>query len=469
MSDRDDFAAGPLDSRRAQIEALVPAAMRLVADWEDRFGPYAVHPSTALDPAALDAALSAFAQRMDTNYPFFHPRFAGQMLKPPHPAAVAGYLAGMLVNTNNHSLDGGPATTWMEREAVTQIAAMLGLPDDGIGHLTGGGTVANLEALFVARQLRPGTAVAHSAQSHYTHARMCHVLGIESRAIPCDAAGRMDLDALEAQLKTGEVGTVVLTAGTTGTGAVDPIRDALGLRDRYGVRLHVDAAYGGFFTLLARGRDPLVPADLSAVGACDSVVIDPHKHGLQPYGCGAILLGDPDLSRFYQHDSPYTYFTSDDLHLGEIALECSRPGASAAALWFTLQLLPLEAERGLGPILAASLRAARDFGGRVRDGDALVLLQAPPLDIVTYFPDRAAASAVDAASRAVLEAGMAADDPVFLSLLQVDADALAAARPGLARDADGASVLRSVLMKPEHELATAWLHGRVSALAAAAG
>ena len=88
-------------------------------------------------------------------------------------------------------------------------------------------------------------------------------------------------------MRTGEVGTVVLTAGTTGVGAVDPIHEALAWRERYGVRIHVDAAYGGFFTLLA-GTGLVPEAPFRAIGGCDSVVVDPHKHGLQPYGCGAV-------------------------------------------------------------------------------------------------------------------------------------------------------------------------------------
>ena len=84
------------------------------------------------------------------------------MLKPPHPAAVAGYLAAMLVNTNNHALDGGPATSEMEKEVVRELAAMFGLPDDVLGHLTASGTIANLEALWVARELHPGRAIAYS-------------------------------------------------------------------------------------------------------------------------------------------------------------------------------------------------------------------------------------------------------------------------------------------------------------------
>src|SRR5262249_35362498 len=157
-------------------------------------------------------------------------RYAGQMLKPPHPAAVAGYLATMLINPNNHALDGGPATARMEREVVRQLAAMFGFGDH-LGHLTSSGTIANLEALFVARELHPGGGVAFGAEAHYTHARMCGVLGIEAHPVPADARGRIDLDALEALLRTGRVGTVVLTAGTTGLGAIDPIHQALTLRE----------------------------------------------------------------------------------------------------------------------------------------------------------------------------------------------------------------------------------------------
>ena len=114
------------------------------------------------------------------------------------------------------------------------------------------------------------------------------------------------------------------------------------------------------------------------------MVVDPHKHGLQPYGCGAVLFRDPGVGRLYKHDSPYTYFTSADLHLGEISLECSRAGAAAAALWLTLRALDL------APILAAGVRAARAWADLIEASDALTLFQRPELDIVTYFPTRGA-------------------------------------------------------------------------------
>ena len=98
----------------------------------------------------------------------------------------------------------------------------------------------------------------------------------------------------------------------------------------------------------------------------DSIVIDPHKHGLQPYGCGCVLFRDPGVGRFYKHDSPYTYFTSKELHLGEISLECSRAGAAAVALWATQRLLPLKPGGEFARGLAAGRAAALELDRRLR-------------------------------------------------------------------------------------------------------
>jgi glutamate/tyrosine decarboxylase-like PLP-dependent enzyme len=455
------------------LGAYLDAARAFDRAFRARWEPVEPAPATEVDQARLAAAWEDYTGRLQDNYPFFHPRYAGQMLKPPHPVAMAGYLAAMTVNPNNHALDGGPATGAMEKEVVADLAAMFRLPGDTLGHLTSSGTIANLEALWVARQLHPGKAVAHSAEAHYTHARMCEVLGVESVAVPADAAGRMDLDALEQVLASGRVGTVVLTAGTTGLGAVDPVAEVIALRDRYGCRLHVDAAYGGFFTLLAWDEQAAkllgteTSARLRAVGACDSVVVDPHKHGLQPYGCGAVLFRDPAVGVLYQHDSPYTYFTSEELHLGEISLECSRAGAAAGALWLTLRALPLQAAEGLGPVVAGGLRAARAWADLLDASDELCLYQPPELDIVAYWPRpaRRSVAAVDAASAALLQAAMRDPSPVYLSTLRLAADRLRRRDPALAADAPEARVLRSVLMKPEHEAWVERLHQEVVRIA----
>ncbi len=447
--------------------------------WEASFGPVEPHPALAVDDARLSAAADEFLARLTApsagpaacdapgTYPFFHPRYAGQMLKPPHPVAVAAYAAALRLNPNNHALDGGPPTGQMEKEVVADLAAMMGLPGETLGHLTGGGTVANLEALFVAREETGGKLVVASADAHYTHGRMCGVLGVPFETVATDARGRIRLGALEAALTTGRVGTVVLTTGTTGLGAVDPVDEAIPLCRRYGARVHVDAAYGGFFRLLVDDPpDGFPAAAFRAVADADSVVLDPHKHGLQPYGCGAVLFRDPAVGRHYVHDSPYTYFTSSDLHLGQISLECSRPGATAAALWLTLRVLPLAAADGLGPIVRAALTAARTLAARLDASAHYAVVTPPETDIVVYAPVAGTVAGVDAASARIFDAGMAdADDPVFLSLYRLSAGRLAGALPDLVRDADAARVLRSVLMKPEHERWADRLADRLDALA----
>jgi glutamate/tyrosine decarboxylase-like PLP-dependent enzyme len=438
--------------------------------WEGTFSPYERHPALRVSDDQFASAFAVFTERLRENYPFFHPSYAGQMLKPPHPAAVVGYLTAMLVNPNNHALDGGPATAKMEKEAVAELAGMFGLATH-LGHLTTSGTIANLEALYVARESHPGRGVAYSAEAHYTHARMCGVLGLEGTPVPADDAGRIDLGALDALLAGGGIGTVVATAGTTGLGAIDPVHEVLAIARSRGVRVHVDAAYGGFFTLLAglEDRAGLDEAPWRAIAECDSVVVDPHKHGLQPYGCGAVLFRDPDVGRFYLHDSPYTYFTSDELHLGEISLECSRAGAAAAALWLTFRLLPLRPD-GLGQVLAAGRRAALDWAELISDSERLDLYQSPELDIVSYFPATRprSLSAVDEASARMLARGMADPErPAYLSTLRVPASQFARRHPGVAQDRDGARILRSVLMKPEAETYVRELHSRIEELAQA--
>ncbi len=450
------------------IHSWLSQAAESVQRWQSEYPPFDTHPALLVSDERFAAAFGELADRMRGNYPYFHPSYAGQMLKPPHPAAVAGYLAAMLVNPNNHALDGGRVTSELEKEVVAQLAGMFGLATH-LGHLTSSGTIANLEALYVARELHPNLGIAYSAEAHYTHARMCGVLGTPGTAVSTDAAGRIDLDALDSLLAGGSIGTVVATAGTTGLGAIDPVHDVLAVARRHGVRVHVDAAYGGFFTLLAgaQGRAGLDPRPWRAIAGCDSVVVDPHKHGLQPYGCGAVLFADPGVGRFYSHDSPYTYFTSDELHLGEISLECSRAGAAAAALWLTFRLLPPEPD-GLGQVLAACRLAALDWSELLTQAGRLRPYQQPELDIVTYYPATAGGrlTAIDQASARILADGMNdARRPVFVSTLIVEAQAFARRHPDITVDQDRARILRSVLMKPESANYVAELHARIEELA----
>lgn len=411
-------------------------------------------PFSSADAAADPAAFSAFsavldeaARRMEDNFPYFHPLYAGQMLKPPHPVARMAYALATWINPNNHALDGGRASSAMEKEAVAQIAAMFEWIEH-LGHLTGGGTMANLEALWAAGKTSPGTVLA-SSQAHYTHQRISGVLGLPFETVGVDARGCMDLDALERRLAAGGVGTVVATMGTTATGSVDPLPQILALRERFGFRLHADAAYGGYFGL-ASDLEPRTRRAFDALPRADSIVIDPHKHGLQPYGCGCVLFRDPAVGRLYKHDSPYTYFSSTDLHLGEISLECSRPGAAAVALWATQRLLPLEPGGEFARRLEASRTAAGALAERIRADARFAAGFLPELDIVVWVPRAPTAAAASALSRCIFDA--CAVRGLHLALAELPVAFFETA--GFGDAAETVTCLRSVLMKPEH---AAWI------------
>lgn len=398
-----------------------------------------------LDSFKMEEVILKVAEKMQDNYPYFHPLFAGQMLKPPHPIAKAAYMLSLWINPNNHAMDGSKASSPMEKEAVDHIALMFGW-DTHLGHLTGGGTMANLEALWVAGQLHPEKKIVASDQAHYTHARISEVLKLDFETVSTDARGIINLEHLEELLKEGDVGTVVCTMGTTGLGSVDPLEEILKLQKAYDFRIHADAAYGGYFTLLDNLGNATIKK-YQSLSEVDSIVIDPHKQGLQPYGCGCVLFKNPEVAKFYIHDSPYTYFTSNDLHLGEISLECSRAGASAVALWATHQLMPLVKEGAFAQGLSQSREAATDLYERLVAHDAFFPILEPETDIVTWGVSGDSTS--EMSEKAQQFFNKAEQNQLYLSLYKYPTSKFK--EPEFAINSDYLVCLRSSLMKPEHK------------------
>ena len=399
------------------------------------------------DTGNMREILLEVAERMQDNFPYQHPLYAGQMLKPPHAIARLAYALSMWINPNNHALDGGRASSAMEKECVTGIARLFGW-DECLGHLSSSGTLANLEALWIAGQVRPGERILGSSQAHYTHSRISQVLQLDYASVAVDERGRMDMNALEERLEDGKVGTVVATIGTTGTGSVDPLAAILTLGKKHDFRVHVDTAYGGYFRLVDN-----LDADARAAFACidqaDSIVVDPHKHGLQPYGCGCVLFRDARVGSIYKHDSPYTYFSSDELHLGEISLECSRAGASAVALWATMRLLPLEPGGDFARGLARGRGAALDLYARLESDPRYLTVMRPELDILVWAP--AGVRASDISARSAKHFDEAARAHLHLALIELPASLLKTHWPQVDFDRDSVTCLRSCLMKPEHD------------------
>ncbi|MBU2677781.1 MAG: aminotransferase class I/II-fold pyridoxal phosphate-dependent enzyme [Gammaproteobacteria bacterium] len=402
--------------------------------------------STKFDADAVAEVLQEAAVRMQDNFPYFHPQYAGQMLKPPHPVARIAYAMSLWVNPNNHALDGGRASSAMEKECVIELGRMFGW-DGPLGHLTGGGTMANLEALWVAGRVHPGKQIAASEQAHYTHGRISDVLGLSFSPVAVTSDGRIDLDALERLLRDGNVGTVVATIGNTGLGAVDPLPELIALQSDYDFRIHADAAYGGYF-VLAGQTHAKTRASYDRLAAVDSIVIDPHKHGLQPYGCGCVLFKDPSVGKYYKHGSPYTYFSSAKLHLGEISLECSRPGAAAVALWATQRLLPLVRDGEFAAMLDDCLSAAQRFWKKLRDSKTFMPLMEPELDIVVYAVDAPDSRSAGERARRVFE--KAAEHDLHLAMIELPVQLVQDYAPGISANSETITCLRSVLMKPEH-------------------
>src|SRR5271154_6586148 len=424
------------------------------------------NPAPPLGEAA-STILQQVATRLRDNYPYAHPLYAGQMLKPPHPIARAAYALAMSVNPNNHALDGGRASSAMEIEAVAALAKMFYWPQH-LGHLSSGGTFANLEALWVAGQYAPDKAIAASDQAHYTHSRITGVLGLPFVSIPSDGQGRMDLTFLESLLATGKIGTVVATLGTTAIGSVDPLDQIVALQKKYKFRIHVDAAYGGYFTL-ASNLSPETRAAFDAIPHADSIVIDPHKHGLQPYGCGCVLFCDPAIGRLYKHDSPYTYFSSKELHLGEISLECSRAGASAVALWATQQLLPYTPGGSFAQGLESGHTAALQLYERLSESPHFLTPTAPPqLDILFWAVRADTPEASSALAQRIFDEAAKRDLHLALAKLPVPLFPQNSWENSPHADSQTTvTCLRSVLMKPEHLLWLDHLWQRLDAAAVA--
>lgn len=421
--------------------------LKALGKLEKGFDSLPVFNQSDLDYKKIEEIVMLAAEKMTDNFPYFHPLYAGQMLKPPHPAARIAYMLSMWINPNNHALDGGRASSALEKEAVAEIAEMFGWKEH-IGHLTSGGTFANLEALWVSGKCHPGKKIAASSQAHYTHGRISEVLGLQFVEIPVDNTGAMDVSALKRELEKGEIGTVVATMGTTAIGRVDPLPEILELKKQFGFRIHADAAYGGYFALVNHANEE-TNYKFAKITEADSIVVDPHKHGLQPYGCGCIVFKDPAVGKFYKHSSPYTYFSSSELHLGEISLECSRAGAGAVALWVTQKLLPLVKDGEFAQMLKKGCAAASRLHSKIAADKRFITAFKPELDIVIWGVKSAGVSNSSALARKLFE--KTAENNLHLALTEMplsffDLDSLE-----IEKDRETITCLRSVLMKSEHE------------------
>ena len=252
-----------------------------------------------------------------------HPGFFGYISSPGTPVNAVGSLIQSALNINVTCWRSSPAGTEMEHVAIRWLKEMLGMPAAAGGLLTSGGSMANFAGLAAARTakalgnvVRDGMfgvrpmCVYVSTEGHFSIAKAAGMLGLGERNVrQVRTNGRLQIDLgdLELQVRTDRAAgaipfCVVANAGTTATGAVDPIGPLADFAERERLWLHVDAAYGGFAALAPSAR-----CLLKDIGRADSVALDPHKWMYLPVGCGCVLYRDPETARAaFGHSAEYT-------------------------------------------------------------------------------------------------------------------------------------------------------------------
>ena len=517
---------GPRAENAGLLEGLVVEALRDHVFWRRNFHPEDGFAIRELDKrsegyedavATLTQELLGLLAALKRDVPFFSGRYKGHMLFEQTIAGQIGYFAAMLYNPNNISAEAAPVTTRLELEVAAQLSRMVGYdPDHAWGHLTSGGTVANFEALWIARNVNYlGVAAAGAAESlgvglevalpgggrapatslplwellnvenvaaldlwhalwqcapkedvrralaahslsdvgyqdyglmlekrygealpaavvlvastaHYSWEKIVRALGIGANRLvhlPVDSRFRLDPDALWDQLRQfaasrTPVLACVSVCGTTEESAVDRLDRVIEVRERarrelgIAFHLHSDACYGGYSAAVTWGADGqrrsgaqirrstgiAWPSDdwvdaVVALEDCDSVSLDPHKLGYVPYPAGAFLLRDRRARDLVAVNPPYltpatASAADDELFLGRYIFEGSKPGASAASVWLSHKVLPLD-ERGYGYLIERTAIGAR----RLRDGLAaadlgrfeVLVLPEPDINIVCYI------------------------------------------------------------------------------------
>ena len=366
------------------------------------------------DPAALGLLTEALAA---TAADPADPACAAHLHVPPLAVAVAADLAVSAVNPSLDSWDQAPGGTSVELATVRALAALAGLPATADGVFTTGGTESNLTALLLARDAHPradltgGRLTVHcSAAAHFSVARAAAVLGLEPEAVvlvDTDRDGRMDPRVLDWSLGDARAEgrapmCVVATAGSTDLGAIDPLRTVAAVARGHGVRLHVDAAYGGG-ALFSRRLAPL----LDGLELADTVGLDLHKLGWQPIAAGVLLVRDPALLAPLEQRVAYLNPADDEEAgypslLGRSLRTSRRPDAFKVAV--TLRALGRD---GLGALVDRCHDLARYAAARISADPRLELTAEPVLTTVLfrYLPRHGRPDLVNAALRRRLLSG----------------------------------------------------------------
>jgi aromatic-L-amino-acid decarboxylase len=342
------------------------------------------------DGERLDDLLALLGRALGPGFDNASGRFLGYVPSGGLYAGALGSYLGAVTNQYTGGAHAAPGAVAIEESVLAWMASLFGLPTSAGGLLLSGGSLANLTAVVAARS-RLGEAfgdgvVYTSERAHHSVAKAARIAGIAAdrvRAVGVDPRQRLDSGALGRAVAADAASglrpmLVVATAGTTDTGAIDPLAPCADVAAAHDAWFHVDAAYGGFFTLTDRGRERL-----AAIDRADSITVDAHKSLLLPFGIGGLLVRDPaDLVAAHEGRGAYMQDVVDIglPHYLERGPELTRPNRGLP-VWLALHL------HGIGAFRAAldrMLDLAEHAAARLAAIDGVTLVDAPALSILAF-------------------------------------------------------------------------------------
>ncbi len=410
----DDLATGPVSDMAGISELLADPDMRRLPGEDGR-------PM----PELLALLRRASAKGLNTASPGYLAFVPGSGLLA---AAIADLIADALNRYTGLAFP-APGLVAIEADVLRWMAGLFGLPGTAAGILTSGASLATLSALITARSARlpedflSGTMYV-SAQTHHAAAKALRLAGFPDsavRVVPVDGKLRMNVDALRAAITADRAAgrrpfCVVASAGTTNTGAIDPLPAIADVAAQERLWLHVDAAYGGFFQLTSRGRQRL-----RGIDRADSLVLDPHKGLFLPFGTGCLLVRNGELL-CHAHSGQGASYLQDIEHgalpdFADYSPELTRD-FRGLRLWLPLHL------HGVSAFTAAldeKLDLAELAHDRLANDPHLTVLQPPELSIVAFHCSCSYRSEHDEdENTAELLRRVNAEQRVFLSSTRID-------------------------------------------------
>lgn len=346
-------------------------------------------------PVDLQTALALYRKHVDG--PGINPASGGHLGYIPGGGLVHSAFGDLLADiTNRYSgiFFANPGAVRMENMLIKWMAEITGYPRHAAGNLTSGGSIANLIAIVSAREAfkikgkdLSKTVIYLSGQVHHCIKKAIRIAGLQEcvvHSIPLDKRYRMRADLLDGQIREDKrrglrPWLLVASAGTTDTGAIDPLGELAEVAHKHELWYHIDGAYGAFFVLCDEGREKLQGMELS-----DSLVMDPHKSLFLPYGSGAVLVRNPDAlleSHYYMPNYLQdAKEQQDEISPADLSPELTKH-FRGPRLWLPLKLL------GVAPFRAAleeKLWLARYFYEKIQTIDGFEVGPYPDLSVVTY-------------------------------------------------------------------------------------